>query len=42
MDKLACRRDWLLHPLVVMRKAPSSLQMIIRSALAWARSGLAN
>jgi hypothetical protein len=29
--KLACRRDWLLHPLVVRRAAPSSLRMIIRS-----------
>jgi hypothetical protein len=29
--KLACRRDWLLHSLVVRREAPSSLRMIIRS-----------
>jgi len=29
--KLACRRDWLLHSLVVRRAAPSSLRMIIRS-----------
>ena len=31
--KLACRRDWLLHSLVVRRAAPSSLRMIIRCYL---------
>jgi hypothetical protein len=35
--KLACRRDWLLHPLVVSRAAPSSLRMIIRSIVEAAR-----
>jgi hypothetical protein len=39
--KLACRRDWLLHPLVVRRAAPSSLRMIIRSIVEAAR-GLDN
>jgi len=40
--KLACRRDWLPHPLVVRRAAPSSLRMIIRSTVARSResSGL--
>jgi len=35
--KLACRRDWLLHSLVVRREAPSSLRMIIRSIVEDAR-----
>ena len=35
--KLACRRDWLLHSLVVRRAAPSSLRMIIRSIVVDAR-----
>ena len=35
--KLACRRDWLLHSLVVRRAAPSSLRMIIRSIVEDAR-----
>ena len=39
--KLACRRDWLLHSLVVRRAAPSSLRMIIRSIVEAAR-GLDN
>jgi len=39
--KLACRRDWLLHSLVVRREAPSSLRMIIRSIVEAAR-GLDN
>jgi hypothetical protein len=39
--KLACRRDWLLHSLVVRREAPSGLRMIIRSIVEAAR-GLDN
>jgi hypothetical protein len=39
--KLACRRDRLLHSLVVRRAAPSSLRMIIRSIVEAAR-GLDN
>jgi hypothetical protein len=35
--KLACRRDCLLHPLVVRRDAPSSLRMIIRSIVEGAK-----
>jgi hypothetical protein len=35
--KLACRRDCLLHPLVVRREAPSSLRMIIRSIVEGAK-----
>jgi hypothetical protein len=36
--KRVCRRDCLLHPLVVRRFAPSSKWMTIRSALFRARS----
>jgi hypothetical protein len=39
--RLACRREWLLHPLAVRRAAPSSLRMIIRSVVVAAR-GLDN